>query len=114
VFIRKVSEGSSDRSYGIHVGRLAGLPADVIRRAREILAELELGGKTPALSPGDSVRLPGGKGEDQLSLFADSPSPLEADLLAIDPDSLSPREALDKLYELIGSAQKSRRTEIGD
>jgi DNA mismatch repair protein MutS len=107
VFLRKVSEGSSDRSYGIHVGRLAGLPEPVISRAKEILAGLEGGeGSAPAaLGP----KSPDGAGEeDQLPLFGNPPAGVEAALSKIDPDGLSPREALEKIYELSALLDKSR------
>lgn len=102
VFLRKVSEGSSDRSYGIHVGRLAGLPPGVIERAREILAGLETSGNSPITSsynPGvdEITPLPA---SGQLSLFDSVPSALEREFLEIDPDTLTPKEALDKLYDL--------------
>ncbi|MBT3823079.1 MAG: DNA mismatch repair protein MutS, partial [Nitrospinaceae bacterium] len=102
VFLRKVSEGSSDRSYGIHVGRLAGLPTGVIDRAREILAGLEVSGNSPisvSNTPNmdESTCLPA---NSQLSLFDSGPSALECEFMGIDPDTLTPKEALDKLYYL--------------
>ncbi|MEE9256940.1 MAG: DNA mismatch repair protein MutS [bacterium] len=104
VFLRKVSEGSSDRSYGIHVGRLAGLPDPVISRAKEILAGLE-GGEGTAPRP----KAPGGAAEEhQLPLFEKPPSGVEAALSKIDPDGLSPREAIEKIYELSALLDQSR------
>ena len=106
VFLRKVSEGSSDRSYGIHVGRLAGLPDEVIRRAREILAGLESGENSPVARPRTSVgRKSGGPTENQLPLFEDVSSAIVAELSRIDPDRLNPREALDLLYDLSARAK---------
>ena len=100
VFLHAVAEGSADRSYGIHVARLAGLPAAVIDRAQDVLDMLEKGKQSGALS-----RL-----ADDLPLFTATPktpafapaaqSALEEKLKQIDPDALTPREALEKLYEL--------------
>ncbi len=107
VFLHEVAPGAADRSYGVAVARLAGLPREVISRAGEILTELEEGRKAgPALS--------------DLPLFAkvndpvaQSPSTQEqlaidqllALLAAIDPDALSPREALELLYGLKSAAR---------
>ena len=94
IFMHRVKDGPADRSYGLAVAALAGIPNEVISRAREILGTLES-------SPGASVSEPPSA---QLGLFDAPPAPggpmlLEA-LDAIDPDSLSPREALDALYRL--------------
>ncbi|MBN8530647.1 MAG: DNA mismatch repair protein MutS [Alphaproteobacteria bacterium] len=99
VFLHAVIPGAADRSYGIHVARLAGLPDAVTSRADTILKELEAEGQQGRLS-----RL-----ADDLPLFAMNPSApaapakpsaAEEALRSIDPDSLSPREALDALYRL--------------
>ena len=84
-FLRKVSAGGADRSYGIHVGRLAGLPGPVTRRAEEILAELE--------------EASGGPRHNQMSLLPPERHPLLDRLEALDLESLSPLEALTTLYE---------------
>jgi DNA mismatch repair protein MutS len=101
VFLHEVREGAADRSYGVQVARLAGLPAAVVERARAVLDRLEEGD-----------RAPGGRGEaliDDLPLFRAAPpaapaptsaSEVEARLAAVHPDELSPREALAILYEL--------------
>ncbi|MDQ6879163.1 MAG: DNA mismatch repair protein MutS [Candidatus Dormibacteraeota bacterium] len=87
-FLHKVVPGGADRSYGIHVAALAGLPSSVIARARQVLAELEL--QRPLEPP-----------EQQLGLPMEMvPDPLREELEGIQPDSLSPLEALQKLYEL--------------
>ena len=101
VFLRKVAPGRSDRSYGIHVGRLAGLPPSVVARAREILTalerdELSRGGR-PALS--DTAAEP----QQQLGLFAGvSPADerVATRLRELDVDRLTPLEALTLLAEL--------------
>jgi DNA mismatch repair protein MutS len=102
VFLHEVAAGTADRSYGIHVAKLAGLPAAVTTRAEEVLALLEEGDEGGALA-----RL-----TDDLPLFqaarhaAPEPmakgSPVEAALRDIRPDELSPREALEHLYRLKG------------
>lgn len=96
VFLHSVGAGAADRSYGIHVARLAGLPGAVIARAEAVLKTLEKGEHTVTVT----------KLADDLPLFtAKAPAPpqmsaLETRLDGIQPDSLSPREALDILYEL--------------
>ncbi len=97
VFLHEVAPGTADRSYGIHVAKLAGLPAAVVKRAQEVLAALEEGreGHKPL------ARI------DDLPLFAATPvkpqamaSAVEDELRKISPDALSPREALELLYQL--------------
>ncbi|MBI3129104.1 MAG: DNA mismatch repair protein MutS [Candidatus Tectomicrobia bacterium] len=111
VFLRKVIEGSCDRSYGIHVGRLAGLPPEVIARARELLAGFEAAPEARGV-PRRPPRA--GKGaREQLSLFAGPPSPAEEALRELFPDRMTPREALDALYSL-KSLLKSGRIEDPD
>jgi DNA mismatch repair protein MutS len=97
VFLHEVRPGAADRSYGVQVARLAGLPLAVIERAREILRQLEAGDRE-----GGRTRL----AIDDLPLFApraalqtDRPA-LSARLDTVRPDELTPREALDLLYEL--------------
>ena len=103
VFLHEVVPGAADRSYGIQVAKLAGLPAAVVRRAKTLLAELEAADRG----------LPGGRLLAELPLFAAAPreevppEPAAADALrealaAIDVDALSPREALEALYRLKG------------
>jgi DNA mismatch repair protein MutS len=90
VFLHKIVPGGADRSYGIHVAQLAGLPAPVIQRAGEIMAELE---KTS----GRAVKIDSHAAQ-QIMLFPES-SPLLDELKNIDVNSLSPIEALNKLFE---------------
>jgi DNA mismatch repair protein MutS len=102
VFLHEVASGAADRSYGIHVARLAGLPPAVVARAEQVLSALEKGDQGGAVA-----RL-----ADDLPLFAAlarpkpretipaGPSPLEDKLAAINPDELTARQALDLLYEL--------------
>jgi len=100
VFLHEVAPGAADRSYGIHVAKLAGLPAAAVARAEAVLAQLEQGEQAGTLS-----RL-----ADDLPLFAAArprgmaeppqPSPLVQALAAADPDALTPKAALELLYEL--------------
>ena len=99
VFLHEVAPGAADRSYGIHVARLAGLPEAAVARAEQVLETLEKGEQSSAVT-----RL-----ADDLPLFAaaerragapPAPSAVEERLREIDPDALTPREALDLLYEL--------------
>jgi DNA mismatch repair protein MutS len=92
VFMHRVREGSADRSYGLQVAALAGIPPEVINRARTRLQELET---RPMLKNEASVDT-----NPQLSLFAPMDHPLVAELAEIDPDSLTPRQALEMLYRL--------------
>ncbi|HYC97237.1 DNA mismatch repair protein MutS [Brevundimonas sp.] len=94
VFLHEAAPGAADRSYGVQVAKLAGVPAAVVSRAREVLDRLE-GEKSAAVSL------------DDLPLFAmaEPPAPppssaLKDALSAIEPDELSPREALEALYRL--------------
>jgi len=96
LFLRKIVEGGADRSYGIHVARLAGLPSFVINRAREVLAQLEQasaqqaqpGPQSSALSPSSSdFTLP-------------APHPLIEEVRQIDLFSMTPLEAMNRLAEL--------------
>ncbi len=90
VFLHKVVPGGADRSYGIHVGQLAGLPRPVVQRASEILNQLEASaGKVVRLSPQIAK---------QLALFPET-NPLLEELKGLDVNALSPIEALNKLYE---------------
>lgn len=101
VFLHEVVPGAANRSYGIHVGRLAGLPAAVLRRAEQVLRTLE---------SGEAASVPSRLAED-LPLFAAAmrdplrghgvgASPIEEMLDGIEPDKLTPRAALDLIYAL--------------
>ncbi|WP_135082097.1 DNA mismatch repair protein MutS [Terasakiella sp. SH-1] len=102
IFLHEVGAGAADRSYGIHVARLAGLPKAVIKRAEQVLETLEQGEQSSAVT----------KLADDLPLFAalanepdpivveSGPSEVETALDDIQPDDMSPREALEALYKL--------------
>ena len=90
VFLHKIVPGGADRSYGIHVAQLAGLPAPVIQRANEIMSQLERSsGKAVKINP-NAAR--------QVALFPET-NPLLDELKGLDINGLSPIEALNKLFE---------------
>ena len=104
VFLHRLAPGGTDRSYGVHVAELAGLPNAVVKRAREVLLRLEgehrvvPGAPAPAPDPG------------QLALFADPlPHPVVDDLKALDLNAMTPIEALNRLVELQRKAAGSGR-----
>lgn len=105
VFLRRIVPGGTDRSYGIQVARLAGLPSEVIERAKEVLAQLEtedLGAKA-APSRAAAVRV---SPPIQLQLFEAAEHPLAKALKSINVDEMTPLEALVKLKELREQAEK--------
>ena len=96
VFLHQIEPGPASRSYGVQVARLAGMPASLIRQARMTLEALEV--KAQAGQPqADLFALPPPTQQPEVE-----PSAVETALAAIDPDKLSPREALDALYRLRG------------
>ena len=100
VFMHAVREGPANRSFGLQVAALAGLPRPVIAQARTLLERLE-SGMTASLDATPPRAAAQADATSQLSLFAPpAPSPAEETLRALDPDGLSPREALDALYRL--------------
>nr|WP_309589665.1 DNA mismatch repair protein MutS [Rhizobium rhizogenes] len=100
IFLHEVGPGAADRSYGIQVARLAGLPASVVERAREVLTKLEdADRKNPASQLIDDLPL------FQIAVRREetrkaAPSKVEESLKGINPDEMTPREALDALYAL--------------
>jgi DNA mismatch repair protein MutS len=106
VFLHHLRAGGADRSYGIEVGRLAGLPQPVIRRAREILAELEGAHSGGGVGLGRQGERPASADPaDQLWLFQPADGPVLARLRGLDLDDVTPREALDLLAELKALAE---------
>jgi DNA mismatch repair protein MutS len=97
IFLHKIVPGGADRSYGIHVAQIAGIPKAVISRANEILEELE--GSADFQEKKARVR-DAFSGGVQLSFLGPETHPLIEEIKALDVDSLSPLEALNKLYEL--------------
>jgi len=115
IFLHEVIAGAADRSYGIQVAKLAGLPRSVIKRARTILATLEAG-----------ERRASGQGLiDELPLFAarieplaaivetatPEPDPISLAIAALTPDEMTPKQALEALYELKRLAAKAESRE---
>jgi DNA mismatch repair protein MutS len=91
VFLHSVKEGPADRSYGLQVAALAGIPKAVIAQAKEYLARLESAQRQPKEKPAT---------QQQIGLFTAPSSAVEEKLKSVDPDKLSPKEALELLYEL--------------
>ncbi len=101
VFLHKVKAGAANRSYGIQVAKLAGLPAPVVARAREVLTLLEKGDRRSKSKTGGLDELPLFAAERPAGQRAEAqPSAAEQALAALRPDELTPKAALDKLYEL--------------
>jgi len=102
-FLYKIVPGGVDRSYGIHVAQLAGLPKSVVHRAGEVLEELEGDRRTDGLKP------PKKRSKEppplQVSFFGER-SPMMEELAKLDINSLTPLEALNKLYELQKKAKE--------
>ena len=107
IFLHEVTDGTADRSYGIQVAKLAGLPASVVKRARQVLTELERGGSQARRTafiddlPLFSVAM------DRQAAEAEKPAEdphadLAAAVAGLDPDAMSPKAALEELYRLKG------------
>jgi len=107
--LHEVIEGAASRSYGIQVAKLAGLPKTVIDRATVLLAELEAGGQGPNMDHlGDDLPLfsaPVRHSPHNASAPVDT-DPLYTALRALEPDELTPREALEALYRLKNYSSK--------
>jgi DNA mismatch repair protein MutS len=111
IFLRKIIPGGADKSYGIQVARLAGLPKQVLDRANEVLFNLEQ-------SEFDEIGIPkisrsGKKGNTsssgQLRLFPEPDNPLIQKIRQIDPNEMSPKQALDTLFELSKIIKESHK-----
>jgi DNA mismatch repair protein MutS len=100
LFLHTLEPGGADRSYGIEVGRLAGLPRAVLKRARALLRQLEGDHRmAPRNGPGDEVA-------GQLALFGSEPDPIVEELRGIDPNTMTPLQALETLARLVSDAQQ--------
>jgi len=99
VFLHKLVEGGTDRSWGIHVARLAGVPRPVLERAKQVLADVEKDAEdlAPKLARGAKSKK---DDTQQLSLFAPRPSAVESEIKSLDLDRVTPIEALMLLREL--------------
>jgi DNA mismatch repair protein MutS len=100
VFLRRLEPGGADRSYGVQVARLAGLPRDVIERARQILKDLEGVEVDGGSGVGRRGRLPSSADQTQLSLFQVTESPVLERLRGLELNEMTPLEALNILTEL--------------
>lgn len=102
IFLHEVGPGAADRSYGIQVARLAGLPPSVVARARDVLAKLEdADRKNPASQLIDDLPLfQVAVRREEAARASSGPSKVEESLKALNPDDMTPREALDALYAL--------------
>ena len=103
VFLHEVGAGAADRSYGIHVARLAGLPAAAVARAEAVLELLESSDQAAGLKTlADDLPLFAVRPARAPAIAAPEPSVIEERLRGLDPDALTPRAALELLYELKG------------
>lgn len=100
VFLRRIVDGPASRSYGVEVARLAGVPAPVVTRARELLRGLEAGS-------GPGARTPSAPASQQLPLFAAPAEALRAELASLDPERLTPMDALVELARLVEIARRN-------
>jgi DNA mismatch repair protein MutS len=99
IFLRKIEEGPGDKSYGIQVARLAGIPQSIIKRSKEVLHNLE----NEELNETGNPKLASGKGKkkrEQLDLFSSTNESIVQDIMNIDTERLSPEAALAKIIEL--------------
>ena len=111
IFLRKIASGGADKSYGIQVARLAGLPNQVLERAREVLDNLE----SADFKDSDISRI--GQADNnnqdaspkQMGLFSPLPNPVIERLNQLSPDELSPRQALEIIYQLVEQARESNK-----
>ncbi len=122
IFLRKVVEGSADKSYGIEVGRLAGLPTEIIKRAKTLLQQLETAdlqsplfeaagftnGPVPQASLQGEMTEPVRAGDLFSSAPSVTPDPILEKLQSIDPNAITPMQALALLAELSEQAKKER------
>jgi DNA mismatch repair protein MutS len=104
IFLRKIVAGGADRSYGIHVAQLAGLPRTVIHRAQEVLEDLE----KDEQGRGRKERARQQMASAQLALFPGEENPLLEELRGLQIAEMSPLEAINKLYELQQKAGKAQ------
>jgi DNA mismatch repair protein MutS len=103
VFLHRILPGGADRSYGVHVGKLAGLPKAVVARAEELLSSFESEGNGGGQRNAETRT---GEALAQLPLFTQAEEQLRKELAALDVNALSPLEALQRLFEM---AERARR-----
>ncbi|MDD3882802.1 MAG: DNA mismatch repair protein MutS [Eubacteriales bacterium] len=105
IFLRRILPGGADKSFGVHVARLAGMPKPVLRRAQEILARLEVN-QIKTRSIGESILEEEYKKPKQVDMFSVGQNELVDELRRLDVNSLTPMEALNQLYLLREKARK--------
>jgi DNA mismatch repair protein MutS len=111
LFLHRLEPGGADRSYGIEVGRLAGLPPSVLARAKELLQVLEAEQIVPrSVHVSSAVVRPPRGGGDQLALFAVSPHPVVDKLGKMDPNTMTPIQALDALARLVDEVKSGKES----
>jgi DNA mismatch repair protein MutS len=111
LFLHRLEAGGADRSYGIEVGRLAGLPPTVLARAKELLRVLEAEQIVPrSVHASAALNGPVRGGGDQLALFALSPHPVVDKLGKMDPNTMTPLQALDVLARLVDEVKSGKES----
>jgi DNA mismatch repair protein MutS len=113
VFLHRIVEGPTDKSYGIHVARLAGIPKPVVERSKVILAGLESMTLDQTDRPKIAAQKPKPGELQQLALFSGQPTQMERDpirdeLGAVDYNKLSPIDALKKLADFVERSRKKK------
>ena len=105
VFVRQLVKGGSEHSFGIHVAKLAGMPPTIVKRANEVLKQLETNNRSEGAVTKDLADVASSRSGYQLSIFQlDDPvlSQIRDEILTIDINNLTPMEALNKLYDIKG------------
>lgn len=110
VFLHEIAPGAADRSYGLAVAKLAGLPVPVIRRAQDILNRLEQPGGAPKAALDALPLFAAAQAVQTVEPTEAKPDPLRERLTAVKADDLSPRQALELVYDLISMAQNPEPT----
>jgi DNA mismatch repair protein MutS len=108
LFLHRLQAGGADRSYGIEVGRLAGLPPTVLERARELLKLLEAEQIVPR--SGHSPHVPRNAPDDQLALFGVMTHPVVQQLRNVEPNTMTPIQALELLAKLVDEVKREKGT----
>jgi DNA mismatch repair protein MutS len=108
LFLHRLQPGGADRSYGIEVGRLAGLPAEVLARAKELLKLLEAEQIVPRPGRAQRTRLPAT--DDQLALFGAQTHPVVQQLRQVEPNTMTPIQALELVARLVDEVRREGGT----